>query len=348
MRKTGYLLLRLWIRIALWCYFSKISRSGLAHIPKDKPLLFLANHQNALLDALLIAVRGPRKIYFLTRSDVFNNPLLIRFFEFLQMIPIYRMRDGIGSLQQNKTIFEYCSSLLQRGEAILIFPEGNHSLKRKVRPLSKGFTRFLFAALEKNPQLDIRLLPIGFNYDNAVNFPDKVSVWYGKDLRVLDYYDKEKEATSVSRMKTAVFQELTTLTTHIADDEMHDGLVRHFKRVGLDFLDPVAINRAVMEMPKAPQEGVMVLESPSKRGIGEWAFNILNFPITLIWAFAIRPKIKELEFVSTVRFMWFLLLFPLYYLMLAVLLIYYLGISWATIIVAGHFLFNIGLVKLRS
>ncbi|MFD2791460.1 hypothetical protein KCTC52924_02429 [Arenibacter antarcticus] len=346
MRKLGYFLIRLWIRSSLWIYFSKISINGLGNIPKDKPLLFLANHQNALLDALLVAAHGPRKIYFLTRSDVFKNPILKRIFEFLQMIPIYRIRDGKESLKENAAVFDRCSKLLQKGEAILIFPEGNHSLKRRVRPLSKGFTRFLFAALEDNPLLDIRLVPVGMNYVDAAAFPDLVSVCYGKDIRVLDFYDREALVHSVNGLKKEVHQKLSKLTTHIENVKDHDEIVAKLKGQGIDFSCPETANQFLKHECQLSDTLYPQGEISMGYGVLKALIALVNFPIILIWSMVIRPKVKELEFLSTVRFMVFLLFFPGYYLLLTLILWYFTGIALALSIGGIHLLLNLLLIKL--
>jgi 1-acyl-sn-glycerol-3-phosphate acyltransferase len=71
---------------------------------------------------------------------VFKKPLVAKILDSLQMLPVYRIRDGWGNLTNNTAVFERCSKLLKTGECIVIFPEGNHNLKRTVRPLSKRFT----------------------------------------------------------------------------------------------------------------------------------------------------------------------------------------------------------------
>lgn len=349
MRKFGYLLLWAWIKTALWMYFSKIRIRGIGQVPNNKPLLFLANHQNALLDALLVATHSPRKIYFLTRSDVFKNPILKMFFNYLQMIPIYRIRDGKEALKYNEAIFQRCSKLLQRGEAILIFPEGNHSLKRKVRPLSKGFTRFLFAALDDNPQLDVRLVPIGINYKKAAVFPDKVTVCYGTDIQLLNYYDKDAIIDSVNSLKRVVHQELTTLTTHIDDEKEYDDIVSYLKVNGIDFLDPEVANKMVSSYALNSKPVDLEGNRWSKvYSVGKVLFNIINLPIFLIWTKVIKPKVGELEFLSTVRFMVFLLFYPIFYLLLALILTYVLSYTWALLVLVVHMLLNLIWVKLLA
>ena len=70
---------RIWKNIPSWgmfFYFKRIDVFGFENIPKDKPVLFLGNHQNALLDPLLIAIKCGRFSFFLTRAGVFKKPLV--------------------------------------------------------------------------------------------------------------------------------------------------------------------------------------------------------------------------------------------------------------------------------
>jgi 1-acyl-sn-glycerol-3-phosphate acyltransferase len=66
-------ILRIKVKIALHFYFSKIKVYGKENIPKNKAIILVANHQNALVDPLLIATHTRLKPYFLTRASVFKN-----------------------------------------------------------------------------------------------------------------------------------------------------------------------------------------------------------------------------------------------------------------------------------
>jgi len=129
MKNLGYNILKYWLKIGLYCYYSKIVISGEQHIPVNKPILFLPNHQSALLDVLLVGIHCNRKPWFLTRSDVFKKPLFKKLFTYLQMIPIYRIRDGRESLKNNDAVFKQCAQLLERGEAILMFTRTRYSTR---------------------------------------------------------------------------------------------------------------------------------------------------------------------------------------------------------------------------
>ena len=90
----------------MFFYFKRIHVHNVENVPKDKPVLLLANHQNALLDALLIATKCGRFSYFLTRAAVFKKSFIGKILKSLQMLPVYRVRDGWSTISNNNAIFE--------------------------------------------------------------------------------------------------------------------------------------------------------------------------------------------------------------------------------------------------
>ena len=110
-----------YVSLGLFFYYKKITVHGHENIPPDKPLLLLPNHQNALLDALLVATSIDGYSYYLTRANVFNNRIVAKLLEWLRLIPVYRIRDGYGTLTKNTEIFERCSRLLNANQSVLIF-----------------------------------------------------------------------------------------------------------------------------------------------------------------------------------------------------------------------------------
>jgi len=225
LKRFGYYFFRYWVAIGLFCYYRKIKAIGRENIPNDEPVLLLSNHQNALLDILLIATNCQLKPWFLTRADIFKNKFFKPLFTFLQMLPIYRIRDGKASLSKNAEIFKKCATLLNQRQAILLFPEANHNLERRVRALSKGFTRLIFSALAENQKLDIKLVPIGQNYVRATTFPDVACIYYGTPIAVQPLLQEEGRQ-SVINIKAAVSKALQRLTTHF-DDSLLLTLLQH-------------------------------------------------------------------------------------------------------------------------
>lgn len=338
-------MVKIWMKTNLHLYYGKIKVSGLENVPKDKPVLFLPNHQSALLDVLLIAVDCNRKPWFLTRSDVFKSKTLISIFNFFQMIPIYRIRDGRESLKNNQAVFDRCSELLVHKQAILMFPEANHNLKRRVRPLSKGFTRILFNTLNAAPNTDIHLVPVGINYRDAVRFPDKVALYFDTPIAVKDMYNPMKERESIDRIKDAVSSRLKKLTSHIEDENSYEETVNRLDVIGVDYLNPVQVNEAIAK--GAMTEVVTNRQSAFLSELGQSLFWLLNFPIVLLWRTFVKPKVWEPEFMGTLRFAFALLTYPIYYAILFTIV----ALSWnpliGLVVALALFVFNWFFVRMK-
>ncbi|MCG2462269.1 lysophospholipid acyltransferase family protein [Flavobacteriaceae bacterium F89] len=346
MRKFLYLFCKQWVILFMHLYFKEIRVFGKRSVPKGKPVLFIANHQNALMDAMQVVVDRGICAYFMTRADVFEKPILRKIFTFLQMLPIYRIRDGKRNMVKNQEVFERCSQLLLDNNYVLIFPEGNHNLKRQVRPLSKGFTRILFSTLEKNPGVDIQLVPVGMNYQSAAHFPDRCSHYFGKPIPVQEFYDSEDLPGSALRIRDRVQEELQTLTTHIGPELDYKSTVDSLDALGVDYLKPKEVNATLLNL------GELSAEKPSKGSrnlfsrVFKFVFETLNYPLIGPWRKYIKPKIKEKEFVSSARFLYCMIFYPLFYLLLLLVVWPLIGPRVAFLVVLGFILFNAVYVKL--
>ena len=346
--KVGYNILKFYIRTGLFCYYSKIKVVGKGNIPKDKPIILLANHQNALMDALMIVMNVGVAPYFLARSDLFKKPLVSRFLHYLQMIPIYRFRDGRETLKNNPAIFGKCGDLLVQGKTLMLFPEGNHGILRRVRwPMRKGFVHMVFRALEKQPDLDIRIVPVGLNYLEAEGFPDSVAMHIGRDFSVQDYYDQKDLTATEAHLKEEVYNRLKLLTTHIADTETYGDVLVQLDIQNVDYLDPVSVNKIIKEIDSSVEVASNQRKMHWFSIILQTVFTIINFPILLVWNKFIKNMDMDIEFRTTLRFAVGIVLFPICYILLFLLIAVVSDPIWALGILLAHFIFNLLYVKLH-
>lgn len=335
MKKLWLHIVRAYLRLGMFFYFKKIYVHNLENIPNDKPVLLLGNHQNALLDALLIAVYSGRFSFFLTRAAVFKKKLVKRILESLRMIPVYRIRDGWNNLSNNKAIFETCTELLNKGEAITIFPEGNHNLARRVRPLSKGFTRIVFDTLEKYPDLDLQLVPVGVNYKNALSFPDSTALFFGKSIPAKNFISQSKNDNIIT-LKQRIQLELMELTTHIPEGNYKDDLGQ-LEGLQVDFLKPQEVNACI----RGNFQNCTTQKSKTL-GLHKLFKFLLIIHLILpyvIWKWFIEPKITELEFKSTFRFAVALTLVPFWILLWAVFLLLFFNWQIALVYICLSLIF---------
>lgn len=316
---------------------------GLENIPKGKPVLLLSNHQNALLDALLIATSIKGYAHYLTRAGVFKKAFVSKLLQSIQMIPVYRIRDGYGNLTNNNAIFDTAAELLNNNKVVTIFPEGSHNLARRVRPLSKGFTRIIFNVLDKNPDSDLQLVPIGLNFKNAKNCPDSAAIYFGKPLEAKVYLSENKN-DSIVKIKKDIHDAMLKLTTHIPVED-YDKTVAKLEQMSVDFLNPESVNSCMTSNFEAcetrPKPQLNWLRSGFKYLL------ILNLLVPYaVWKLVAQPKINEVEFTATFRFAIAITLVPIYLMSIGLILASIFSFKIALIYVVSVLLLALLAVKL--
>ncbi len=177
---------------ALHVYFNKIEIVGEENLPDPGiPYLLACNHQNAFLDAIIVGALLPKPLHFLTRSDVFTVKSSY-WLKKMNMMPIYRIRDGFSELGKNEEIFDRCAELFNKGESIMIFSEGNHGEHYYLRPLTKGTSRIALDA-QKKLDKDLMIVPCGLNFFSHRKPRTKLIIAYGEPISVRDFLDTYKE-----------------------------------------------------------------------------------------------------------------------------------------------------------
>jgi len=330
LRILWYKVMRAYMKIGLFFLHKKITVHGAQNIPKKGALLFIPNHQNALIDALLIPTTNKRNSHFLSRAAVFKNKNVAKFLSTLNMLPVYRIRDGISTVENNLPIFEKCFEFLQQKKAIEIFAEGEHHLDRRILPLKKGFARIILGTLKKYPDLKIQIVPVGINFDSHLSFPGSVSIYYGKPICANDYIDIQKPDLKFSKIIKVVGNAMKKLTLHVADVQNYKAIIEKLEANGIDYTNPFEANKMLENIEDLPNN------PKSKLTKVNWFTPIhiiakLNsiFPL-LIWK-KLKGGITDILFTNTFRFALIVVIFPLFYLIQAAVIYYFLNLNYAII-----------------
>ena len=106
--------LRWMLKAGILVYF-RLRRRGIEHIP-DGGVILASNHRS-FLDPFVIGCCLPRPIYFVAKQELFKNPLLGWILNCLGAFPIKRGASDEESMDTAR-------ALLERGQAVVIFPEG--------------------------------------------------------------------------------------------------------------------------------------------------------------------------------------------------------------------------------
>jgi glycerol-3-phosphate dehydrogenase (NAD(P)+) len=102
------------LKTAILIYF-RLRRLGREHIP-DGGVILASNHRS-FLDPFAIGCCLGRPIYFVAKQELFKNPLLGWFLNCMGAFPVKRGASDEESVATSL-------ALLERGEAVVIFPEG--------------------------------------------------------------------------------------------------------------------------------------------------------------------------------------------------------------------------------
>lgn len=188
--------------LGLKIYFRKIYLSNTQHIPKDKPVILAANHPTAFLEPCILACFLDRPIHFLVRGDFFKKPFYAKLLRSLQMLPVFRLKDGgYKNLKNNYLTFQSCYDALQENKTLMILAEGRCIHEKRLRPIQKGTGRIATGALEQFPELeDVYIVPVGVNYTYADRFRSIVMIDFSEPMSARDYYEKHDMAEAINQI----------------------------------------------------------------------------------------------------------------------------------------------------
>jgi 1-acyl-sn-glycerol-3-phosphate acyltransferase len=339
MGKLFYHFCKNYVNIGLYFFFKKIKVVGKENILEKGAVLFVANHQNALLDALLIATRIQRETHFVARADVFKRPFIKKLLALFYMMPIYRIGDGRQMMSKNDEIFENCKQILLNEGGLMIFPEGNHNLQRRLRPLSKGFTRIVFSALDERPTLKLKIVPVGINYTHHQSYRGSVSLYFGEPIEAADYINKDFNIASL-QLKEATAAGLKKLTTHVEGDTPYEEQIESLEATNPDYLNPFDTNLRLKNVKKQSDSSFGVHERnpllhETKKRLSQSFYSfvmmIFKLPILInnllplaVWRW-VKKKVEDPVMVASIKFGIGITVFPIFYLLQSAVILLFFG-----------------------
>jgi 1-acyl-sn-glycerol-3-phosphate acyltransferase len=153
-------------------YF-RMQRIGREHIPASGPVIIASNHRS-FMDPFVIGMMLRRPTYFVAKTELFRNPIVAWLLSSLGAFPVER---GNGDRDAMTT----ARSILERGDVVVIFPEGTRTRPGALGAPKRGVGRL---ALETGAPV----VPIALIGTEAVRRgwrirPHKVRIRAGRPLR---------------------------------------------------------------------------------------------------------------------------------------------------------------------
>ena len=308
-------------------------RPALLHQPG--PLVLASNHPNAFLDAIILGSLFHQPVHFLARGDAFEKPLMRKLLNALQLIPIYRLTEGKENLSLNELSFIKCQQILSAGGIVLIFAEGLSFNQWLLRPMKKGVARIALTAMQhEGLSSSVRILPVSLNYNSfeslnktlIIHFGDMISA---KDLS-LDYPETKKmhqfNGLLADRLSAGMLQSA-------AHTQIIQLLISNHAQQGVPYLKTVqaslnsAANPAVFEKLQLPGSMAadpasflfhllltLILFVPAAVG---WILHVpLYFPLKRV----IHRKTTGTGFFDSIMFCALMITYPVYWLMLNIII----------------------------
>jgi len=167
---------RIWARGVLLGGFVRLRSEGKERVPRDGPVVFMANHESWLdIPALLAEI--PVQVRFLAKKSLFSWPFFGWAISSMGFIPVDRKnrREAVKS-------FEEAAERIRAGRSVLIFPEETRSTDGNLRSFQRG--GFLIAL-----KAGIPIVPVGLEgparclpKHNYLIRPGTITVRFGEPI----------------------------------------------------------------------------------------------------------------------------------------------------------------------
>lgn len=218
---TFHKILYAYVSVIHRLYYRRITVVGSEKIPQNTPLIFAPNHQNALMDAFAVMFPIHKHVVFMARADIFKKPAIAKILNMLQILPIYRIRDGYGELGRNQEVFDNTVEVLKSNMPLCILPEGNHEGLKRLRPLKKGIFRIAFQAEESvSFNLNLHIIPVGIDYSDYFNAGADLTIVFGTPIKVADYAAeyRENEQKTINTLMNILADNMRNVMIHIPEE----------------------------------------------------------------------------------------------------------------------------------
>lgn len=170
------------IRILVGLFYRRVETTGLEHVPREGPVLLVANHFNSLVDPMMVIATLDRPVVFVAKSTLWKVPVLRNVMEALDVVPIVRKRDVAkegepSGAERNEASFEWLAACLRAGSVVLIFPEGRSHSEPMLSEIRTGAARILLRA-----EVPVTVIPVGMWFTRKEVFRSDVLMRYAEPL----------------------------------------------------------------------------------------------------------------------------------------------------------------------
>jgi 1-acyl-sn-glycerol-3-phosphate acyltransferase len=167
------------VRSLVGLFYRRVEASGLENIPREGPVLLVANHNNGLVDPMVVLRALSRPVVFVAKSTLWKIPVLRSILDLLGCVPVVRKKDFLegeraAGPERNEESLQRLGAALDAGCCVLIFPEGRSHSDPRLSELRTGAARALLLS-KRSPVV----LPLGLWFSEKETFRSDVLVKVG-------------------------------------------------------------------------------------------------------------------------------------------------------------------------
>ena len=153
-------------------------------LPRDRPVLIVANHGNGFVDPVVVAGVLGRLPRFLAKAALWKVVVARPFLGLAGVLPVYRTADG-DHASDNTSVFDACHRELAQRATVAIFPEGTTGDRAGLDRVRSGAARIALGALPLAP--GVVIVPIGMAFESRVETRSRAVVMFGEPIDVAGF-----------------------------------------------------------------------------------------------------------------------------------------------------------------
>lgn len=253
-----YQLMRWVLGLALGFYFRRIERFHAERVPTNGPILLTANHPNSVTDPFVIGASLPRKVNFMATVQLFRFAPLKWLLMHCGVIPVNRVKDDPKAMRSVMDTFEAVYRVLERGEAVALFPEGITHDDPQLKEVKSGAARMALELEHRHGgKLGLQIVPVGLTFSAKELYRSEALVNFGAPIRatdfLVDYETQRKEC--IRKLSAEIESRIQALILHIPDLEQAR-VINAVKRL---YLERLQVGDQAVENSTTPRADELAL-----------------------------------------------------------------------------------------